>query len=72
MIRPEHIEQAIRSAVQGGSFLASRLERENPELLYVAGLTNFINALLLHDPSVRLRDVKSALLTYAQQRARPM
>lgn len=71
MINDQYIDEAIQAAVEGGSFIAVRLEKENPEIVFAMGLTMFINVILAHQPNIRLRDVRTALLHYAEQRMRP-
>lgn len=66
------IHEAIQEAVRNGSFMAVRLERENPEVIFTIGFAAFLSVIERHAGDVRVLDLKSALAIYAGRRARPI
>ncbi len=65
------IDDAIQEAITDGSFMAVRLEKENPEIVFTVGLVAFLRVIERQAGDARVLDVKSALTIYARQRARP-
>ena len=66
MIKQQNIQQALQSAVAGGQFMATNLSSGDAKIIFAAGLTNFINAILTDSPRAKLSEVRDALLIYAQ------
>jgi len=66
----DEIDNAVKETVSTGFFIAKRLESENPEIIFAAGLSTFIIQILKDYPDLSINDLRLSLKDHALEKVR--